>query len=174
MELPTGSVEEIAPQLLGWTVSTCIEGLETSVRLTEVEAYAPSDPAAHSFGGPTRRNATMFGPAGRLYVYLSYGIHWCANVVVGDETNASAVLLRSGDPVKGRPTMIDRRGRDTHLTDGPGKLCQALGIDGRFDGESLSGPRVWLEPGVAPGSYEATPRIGISKATERLWRFVAT
>lgn len=116
----------------------------------------------------------MFGPAGRLYVYLSYGMHWCANVVVGPEGDASAVLLRGGTPVRGRSVMERRRGRSDHLTDGPGKLCQALGIDGSFDGESLDGPRVWLEPGEPPAGWEATPRVGISKATEKLWRFVAT
>ncbi len=173
MPLPAGAVWEIAPQLLGWTFGTRIGGDETSVTLTEVEAYAPDDPAAHSFNGRTPRNATMFGPPGHLYVYLSYGIHWCANVVVGKEGDASAVLLRGGEPLTGRATMIERRGREQNLTDGPGKLCQALGIDGSFDGGPLSGPRVWLEPGEAPSHYEATPRIGISKATERLWRFVA-
>lgn len=174
MQLPTGSVEEIAPRLLGWTVTTRSGDIETTVRLTEVEAYAPDDPAAHSFGGITKRNATMFGPAGRLYVYLSYGIHWCANVVVGSESDASAVLLRAGVPVVGRDTMMQRRGRADHLTDGPGKLCQALAIDGSFDGESLAGPRVWLRPGDPPPSYETTPRVGITKATDKLWRFVAT
>ena len=174
MRLPTGSVEDIAPQLLGSTLTTRVEGLETAVRLTEVEAYAPDDPAAHSYNGMTNRNATMFGPAGHLYVYRSYGIHWCANVVVGEEGDASAVLLRAGEPAVGRDTMIERRGRQDHLADGPGKLCQALGIDGTFDGEPLIGPRIWLEPGEASVAYEATPRIGISKATEKLWRFVAT
>ncbi len=174
MELPAGDAQAIAPQLLGWTLSTCVDGMGTSVRLTEVEAYAPDDPAAHSHGGLTERNATMFGPAGHLYVYMSYGIHWCANVVVGEKGDGSAVLLRAGVPVAGRATMAERRGRDNHLTDGPGKLCQALAIDGTFDGERLTGPRVWLEPGEPPGSYEATPRIGISKAKEKLWRFVAT
>lgn len=173
MELPTGSVDEIAPQLLGWTLTTRASGIATSVKLTEVEAYAPHDPAAHSYRGKTARNATMFGPAGHLYVYLSYGIHWCANIVVGGEGDASAVLLRAGDPLQGVRSMVERRGRADHLTDGPGKLCQALGIDGSFDGASLSGPRVWLVSGAPPAGYEATPRVGISKATDKLWRFVA-
>ena len=173
MDLPAGDVLAVAPQLLGWTLTTRVGGLETRVRLTEVEAYAPDDPAAHSFIGLTERNATMFGPAGNLYVYRSYGIHWCANVVVGESGDASAVLLRGGIPVVGQSVMEQRRGRTDHLSDGPGKLCQALGIDGSFDGEPLTGPRVWLEPGDPPASHQATPRIGISKATERLWRFVS-
>lgn len=173
MDLSAGEVQTIAPRLLGWILSTRVDDVLTSVRISEVEAYAPDDPAAHSYIGRTPRNATMFGPAGHLYVYLSYGVHWCANVVVGPAGDASAILLRAGSPLVGRDTMIRRRGRADHLTDGPGKLCQALGIDGSFDGEPLTGPRVWLEPGEARVSYEATPRIGISKATEKLWRFVA-
>lgn len=172
-QLPTGSVDDIAPLLLGWQLSTVVDDVTTTIRLTEVEAYAPDDPAAHSYRGQTERNATMFGPGGHLYVYLSYGIHWCANVVVGGAGDASAVLLRAGVPLEGLSAMAARRGRRDHLTDGPGKLCQALGIDGSFDGEPLSGPRVWLRHGPQP-RYEATPRIGISKATEKLWRFVAT
>ena len=174
MELPAGDVQAIAPRLLGWTITTKVDGTATSVRLTEVEAYAPSDPASHSYNGLTERNATMFGPPGHLYVYLSYGIHWCANVVVGEEGDASAVLLRAGVAVEGMTAMIERRGRMDRLTDGPGNLCQALGIDGSFDGEPLTGPRVWLEPGEQSPSYEATTRIGISKAKDRPWRFVAT
>lgn len=173
MELPAGEVQAIAPLLLGWTLRTRVDGLETSIRLSEVEAYAPTDPASHSFNGETSRNRSMFLSAGHLYVYRIYGVHWCANVVTGPAGRGEAVLLRAGVPVRGRDTMVRRRGRADHLADGPGKLCQALGIDGTFDGEMLTGPRVWLEPGEEPDVVEATPRIGISKATDTPWRFVA-
>ena len=165
----------VAEGLLGWTLVSNVGGLETAVIITETEAYAGSDdPASHAYRGMTKQNAVMFGPAGRLYVYRSYGIHWCMNVVVGEEGLAHAVLLRGGEPARGQPTMVRRRGRDSNLTDGPGKLCQALGVTGAHDGADLRRGPVRLEPGpgVAGRAVERTPRIGISKATDRLWRFV--
>ncbi len=111
------------------------------IRITEVEAYGGSDDAAsHAFRGKTNRNAVMFGPPGHLYVYLSYGIHCCANVVCGPEGIATAVLLRAGTAVEGESTIRSRRGEGVpaaRLLDGPGKLCQALGIDRSFDGADL-------------------------------------
>lgn len=168
-------VTEAARGLLGWRLNSGEGGLTTEVVLTEVEAYGGSaDPASHAYRGPTRRNASMFLEAGTLYVYRSYGMHWCANVVVGPAGDGAAVLLRGGLPTTGRSEMEARRGRSDHLTDGPGKLCQAMGIDGSHDGTSLvDGPIVLLPPvDERMSSVEATVRIGISKATDRLWRFI--
>ena len=117
----------------------------------------------------------MFAAAGTLYVYRSYGAHWCANVVTGREGEGQAVLMRGGLPEWGVETMISRRGRDDHLCDGPGKLTQALGMDGRHDGLVLAAGREMgmEESGMGPLEWRSTPRVGISKATERLWRLVA-
>jgi DNA-3-methyladenine glycosylase len=151
-------------------------------RIVEVEAYrGEEDPASHAFRGPTARNTVMFGPPGHLYVYFSYGVHWCANVVCGRAGTAQAVLLRALDPIDGLPLMRQARWRDQRRQDdrdlcrGPGRLCQALGIDKRFDGEDLVavGSSVWLaDDGLAPPARPlATPRVGISVGTDRLWRF---
>lgn len=175
-ELPTGTVDEVASGLLGWLLTTVIDGVTTGVVLTEVEAYGGADdPASHAFTGRTERNAAMFERPGTLYTYLSYGIHTCANVAVGPEGRPGAVLLRGGVPFVGRTVMAARRGRTDQLADGPGKLCQALGIGLVHDGSHLLDPDgpVRLVPGPAPGAVEATPRIGITKATDRRWRFVA-
>ncbi len=165
----------VAQSLLGWTLVSDVGGRSTAVTITETEAYAGADdPASHAYRGRTRRNQAMFGPAGSLYVYRSYGIHWCMNVVVGEEGLPHAVLLRAGEPSQGRNTMVGRRGRESNLTDGPGKLCQALGVTGDLDGHDLRKVPVRLRagPGLDGRSVERTPRIGISKATDRLWRFV--
>ena len=115
----------------------------------------------------------MFAEAGTLYVYRSYGIHWCANIVTGPPGVGAAVLIRGGRPVEGIDTMVQRRGRSTDLCNGPGKLCQALGITGDHDGlDVLAQAEVSLRAGLSV-SWHATPRIGISRATRRHWRFVA-
>jgi DNA-3-methyladenine glycosylase len=152
-----------------------------ALRLTEVEAYSGSgvDPAAHSHRGPTPRAAIMFGPPGRLYVYFSYGVHWCANVVVGREGDGEAVLLRAGEVVVGEELARSRRpaartARD--LAGGPARLTQALAI-GRDDlGTDLLDPAspVRLHRGPAPTAISAGPRVGISLATELPWRFWET
>lgn len=163
-----------APRLLGCRLVSEIEGRRAVVEIAEVEAYREDDPASHSFAGPTRRNRTMFGRGGLLYVYRSYGVHWCANVVTGPEGKGAAVLLRGGVPIEGEELMRARRGRDDHLVDGPGKLCQALGITGEHDGvDLLAGGPLRLEPGPPPRRVVVTPRVGISKAKEKPWRFVA-
>lgn len=173
-ELLDGTVFDVAARLIGCELITEFEGRRTSVVVSEVEAYAgPDDPASHAYRGPTPRNRSMFGPAGSLYVYRSYGIHWCMNIVVGDVGVPHAVLLRGGVPATGIETMEERRGRNDHLTDGPGKLCQALGVTGDHDGSSvLEGP-VRLEPGTGTSRVRRTPRIGISVAKRRPWRYVA-
>lgn len=170
-----GSVLEVADRLLGKLLVTRLEGVTTSVLICEVEAYGGADdPASHASAGPRPRNRSMFAPAGTLYVYRSYGVHWCANVVTGQQGDGQAVLLRGGIPQRGVETMIARRGRDDHLCDGPGKLTQALGLEGRHDGLALwDNPEVWLETGAPPPGRRLTPRIGISKATGRPWRLVA-
>jgi DNA-3-methyladenine glycosylase len=148
------------------------------VRIVEVEAYRGSaDPASHAFRGPTRRNRTMFGPPGGLYVYFSYGMHWCANVVCELPGDAGAVLLRAGEPVLGVGSMQARRPaarRDRDLASGPARLCQALGIDGTLDGTDLRAGPVWIrDDGVAPPATPVvTPRVGITRATEARWRWV--
>lgn len=145
---------------------------ECAGRIVEVEWYDQSDPASHSFRGPTPRCATMFGPPGRLYVYRSYGIHWCANLVCGPAGTASAVLIRALEPTAGLDRMRARRGvaSDRLLCAGPGRLCQALGIDGTFDGARIGGERVRLVHGRRPERIAVGPRIGLSVATDRPWR----
>lgn len=164
---------DVAPELLGWAFATTIGGVHAAVRLTEVEAYMGSDdPASHAYRGPTRRTAPMFGPPGYVYVYLSYGIHACVNIVTGAEGVGQAVLLRGGEVIAGAATMAERRGRTDHLADGPGKLAQALGLTTRYSGHPIDGDVIDLRAGPPPGTIRPTPRIGISKATDRPWRFI--
>lgn len=163
-----------APGLLGWRLRTELGGEPTEVVLNEVEAYAGfDDPASHAYRGETKRNRAMFGPPGTVYVYRSYGIHWCMNVVVGDTGTPHAVLLRGGHPSEGTEVMRRRRGRGDHLADGPGKLTQALGVSGEHDGSSVFEGPVQLLPGDRAPQVISTPRIGISKAAERPWRYLA-
>ncbi|MEZ5176059.1 MAG: DNA-3-methyladenine glycosylase [Acidimicrobiia bacterium] len=168
------SATEVAPRLLGCVFSTRIDGRLTAVELTEVEAYmGVDDPASHAYRGETARTAPMFARGGLIYVYLSYGVHHCVNVVTGPQGAAQAVLLRGGTPVEGREIMEHRRGRSQHLADGPGKLGQALGLTTRHSGLPIDNARIGLAPGKAPTRVLATPRVGISRAKDRLWRFVA-
>lgn len=172
-ELLGSDVLTVAPGLLGRRLVSTIGGVTTAVVIDEVEAYdAGNDPASHAYRGETPRNRSMFGPNGTLYVYRSYGIHWCMNVTCGPEGWASAVLLRGGRPVEGVETMVARRGREDHLTDGPGKLCQALAVTGDHDGTSVFEGPVRVEGEPEDGVTVATPRIGISKAVDYPWRFV--
>ena len=176
LSLLDSDVLAVAPRLLGCRLATAFDGDPTEIVITEVEAYGGvGDPASHAYRGRTPRNAPMYEAAGTLYVYRSYGIHWCANVVTGPKGEASAVLIRGGHPVVGLERMRDRRGRVNHLTDGPGKVCAALGITGGDDGSSLIDGPVRLIAGDPLGvlSVETTPRIGISHAVDRPWRFVA-
>jgi len=150
-----------------------------SVRIVEVEAYAGAeDPGSHGFRGPTKRNATMFGPPGHLYVYFTYGMHWCANVVGGTEGVASGVLLRAAAPLTGIEAMRARRAaarRDTQLCSGPARLAQALGLAGAHDGTDLvRGAVRLLDDGTPPpGSPAVTTRVGlrVGRGDEHPWRF---
>jgi DNA-3-methyladenine glycosylase len=147
-------------------------------RIVEVEAYrGAEDPASHAYRGETKRNAVMFGPAGHLYVYFTYGMHWCANVVCATEGVAQAVLIRALAPVSGLEAMRASRPaarRDRDLCSGPAKLCQALGIVGADDGSDLLGRSTILlcDDGVPPPGRPARgARVGITSATEVLWRW---
>ena len=141
--------------------------------IVETEAYEPTDPASHSFGGRKARNATMFGPPGRLYVYRSYGIHWCANVVCCDEGVGAAVLLRALEPTAGLDVMRARRGLDDIrlLAAGPGRLTEALDISDAHDGLDVLAAPVATRPPEAAVEVVVSPRIGITRATDRLWRY---
>jgi len=168
-----GPVLDVAPRLLGAT----LRHGDVAVRLTEVEAYdGPDDPGSHAYRGRTRRNAVMFGPSGVLYVYFTYGMHHCANVVVGPVDRPSAVLLRAGEVVDGLASArARRRGSDRDLARGPARLCQALGIDLSHDGTDLSRGDLTLTLTDSPGGdVSAGPRVGLRQAAERPWRFWLT
>ena len=159
---------EAARALIGWTL--LVDGVGGTV--VEAEAYHHEDPASHSFPGPTPRNAVMFGPPGRAYVYRSYGVHWCLNLVCGPEPG-SAVLFRALEPTHGLEIMRARRGlaEPRQLCSGPGKLCQALGVTRAHDGLAMDAPPFTLIPPEHAPALVSGPRIGISRAADRPWRF---
>jgi DNA-3-methyladenine glycosylase len=168
-----GPVLEVAPRLL----NAVLRHGDVAVRLTEVEAYAgPDDPGSHAYRGMTRRNAVMFGPAGRLYCYFTYGMHVCANVTVGPDQTPSAVLLRAGEVVEGAELARGRRARavDRDLARGPARLCRALGIELDDNGIDLSAGPVTLELGSPPDDVSSGPRVGLRGAADRPWRFWIT
>ncbi len=166
---------ELAPELLGKLLFCHGRG----GRIVEVEAYGGGDdPGSHAYRGATRRNATMFGPPGRLYVYLIYGVHWCANLVCRRDGEAGAVLVRALVPTEGVAEMRRRRAkarRDRDLCSGPARLCQALGIDGRHDGCDVTtgdrGVSVYDDGTAPPARPGRSPRIGLSAGAERRWRW---
>ena len=166
-----GPVLEVAPRLLG----AVLRHGEVAVRLTEVEAYdGPHDPASHAHRGETPRSSVMFGPSGHLYVYFTYGMHHCCNVVCGETGRASAVLFRAGEVVEGIAVARSRRPgvRDSELARGPALLCRALDIDLSHNRVELSGGEVTLTPATAPpGPIRTGPRVGVRHAAERPWRF---
>ena len=160
---------ELAPALIGATF--LLDGVGGII--VETEAYTHDDPASHSFKGRTRRNAAMWGPPGNAYVYHSYGLHWCFNIVCGPEGSGSAVLIRALEPRSGLPIMVERR-RATDprlLCRGPGRLCQALAITGALDGRSLLAAPFTLLARPQPVLIATGPRIGITQAADRPWRF---
>jgi len=154
-----------------------VDGIPAEVVIVETEAYlGADDPASHAatLAGPTERNRAMFGPAGRAYVYLIYGMHWCANVVTGEEGRGEAVLLRGAEPLSGSGAMTRRRAGRKPLLAGPGRLCQALAIDGALYGHPLDEPPLVLRAGwtVPDEDVAVTGRIGVTSAADRLLRFV--
>lgn len=170
----------VAPALIGWALTHHSPDGPVTIELTEVEAYAgEADPASHAWRGRTARNAVMFGPAGRLYVYLSHGLHYCANVVTGPEGEASAVLLRAGRVVEGVDLAQRRRGERVaarSLARGPGCVGQALGLTRQHNGANLldGGPLVLRPPTGSPAAVSSGPRVGVSRATEWPWRYWRT
>ena len=174
-ELLAGDSVDVAPRLLN---AVLVHG-DRAVRIVEVEAYrGEEDPASHAYRGPTRRNASMFGAPGHLYVYFTYGMHWCANVVCGPEGRARAVLLRAGAPLFGLDAMRAARpaARSTaDLCSGPAKLCQAMGIERAHDGLDLLEPagavRLLSDGHAPPDDPGVGPRVGIRAAADAPWRW---
>jgi DNA-3-methyladenine glycosylase len=161
---------DVARLLIGTTV--LVDGV--GGRIVETEAYDQGDAASHTFGGPTIRNASMFGPPGRTYIYRSYGIHWCLNFVCREAGHGAGVLIRAIEPLLGLDTMRERRGLDDArlLCSGPGRLCQALGLGIAHNGMPLDAPPFELIAGPdLPPEVVTGPRIGISKAMDMPWRF---
>jgi len=163
------SVNQVAAELIGATL--LVDGV--GGRIVEVEAYHHTDPAAHSFRGRTVRNAVMFGPPGYAYVYRSYGVHWCLNFVCEPEGSASAVLIRALEPTAGLGVMRRRRGvsNERLLCSGPGRLCEALGVTAAHYGLPLDRPPFEILPRPAAVDIVAGPRIGITKAVDKPWRY---
>jgi DNA-3-methyladenine glycosylase len=163
------SVHEVAPNLIG--VTLLVDGVGGII--VEVEAYHHTEPAAHSYNGLTPRNAVMFGPAGFVYVYRSYGIHWCVNFVCEKAGSASAVLIRALEPTHGIPAMRRRRGvhDERSLCSGPGKLTEALGITHAHNGLALDKPPMALYAPTAKPDVVTGLRIGLTKAVELPWRY---
>jgi DNA-3-methyladenine glycosylase len=163
------SVHQVAPDLIGATL--LVNGVGGVI--VEVEAYHHTEPAAHSFRGPTPRNSVMFGPPGFAYVYRSYGIHWCVNFVCEKEGSASAVLIRALQPTHGIPAMRRRRGLhdERSLCSGPGKLCEALGITAAHNGLPLDAPPIALQARIGSVEVVSGVRIGITKAVDLPWRY---
>ncbi len=159
----------VARQLIGATL--LVDGV--GGRIVETEAYDREDPASHSFAGPTARNAAMFGPPAHAYVYRSYGIHWCLNIVCREDGHGAGVLVRAIEPLAGLERMRERRGLDDLrlLCAGPGRVGQALGITHAHNGLAIDAPPFELLPASGRPRAISGPRIGISKAVEQPWRF---
>jgi len=168
---------EVGPDLLGRILVRRLgDGRLLSARIVETEAYQEDDPASHSYRGRTNRTEVMFGPPGHLYVYFTYGMHHCMNVVTGSDGEGSAVLLRAAEPLEGVQEMVRRRGTDDPraLCSGPGRLCQALGIARQENGlDLMRGHELWLLEGspVLPSGIDVGSRVGIRSGTEHPWRF---
>lgn len=167
-----GDPVDVARELIGTLLVRELDGDVLIGRVVEAEAYGADDPASHSYRGQTRRNRSMFGPAGHAYVYRSHGVHHCLNAVTVPGT---AVLIRALEPLEGQEEMSRRRGvhRERLLCAGPGRLCQALGIDLGLDGTDLTlGEGLWFAAGDPAPAVTATPRVGLTVAADRPWRFV--
>jgi DNA-3-methyladenine glycosylase len=162
-------VHEVAPDLIG--VALLVDGV--GGRIVEVEAYDQEDPASHGFRGETPRTRAMFGPPGHAYVYRSYGIHWCLNLVCDEPGRADAVLVRALEPTHGLDAMRARRGLEAErmLCSGPGKLCEALDVTRAHDGLPLDEPPFELLARDGTPEIATGPRIGITQAAELSWRY---
>ncbi len=176
VQLLEGSAEQVARRLLGARLISEFDGERTVGVIVETEAYlGVDDPASHAAArvGRTRRNASMFGPAGQAYVYLIYGMHWCMNVVTGGAGNPSAVLLRALDPIEGCEIMSRRRHGRREIASGPGRLGQAMRIDGSCNRRDLSRPPLTVAGGwpVADATVGVSPRIGVTRADDWPLRF---
>lgn len=170
----SGEVTACAQRLLGCLLVRELNGKTLVGKIVETEAYHQRDAASHSYRGKTPRTEIMFGPAGFAYVYFTYGMHYCFNVVTGVKDEGSAVLIRAVEPIEGVDEMIVRRGhKGVELTNGPAKLCYALGIDREFNKHDLRKPplQIIAQPKILSSKIVATTRIGISKDTHRNWRF---
>lgn len=168
------SAPEAARLLLGWRLFVALGGRRAAGRIVETEAYTEDDPACHAYRGrQTLRNAPMFGPPGTIYVYLTYGLHYCLNIVTGPAGRGEAVLLRAVEPLGG--TGINRPVgsplADVKAAAGPGKLCKLFGIDKSLSGRRLGDGALWLLPPEQPVPWTCSPRIGISRARSRPWRY---
>lgn len=172
LEMPA---EEVAPRLLGCEVVREINGQKLIGRIVETEAYDQTDAASHSYRGQTPRTEVMFGRAGHLYVYFTYGMHYCSNIVCGPAGHGSAVLIRAVEPLEGIEVMAqNRHGTAEHnLTNGPAKFCQAFAIDKPWNGHDLRQPPLKLiaKPALNQSQIVQTTRIGISEARENPWRW---
>jgi DNA-3-methyladenine glycosylase len=170
-----GRAEEVAPRLLGCLLVRELDGRQLIGRIVEVEAYDQTDAASHSHHGRTPRTDIMFGPSGFLYVYFTYGMHYCMNVVCGLEGYGSAVLIRALEPVEGREVMAQNRNGKTgvEVANGPAKACQALAIDKCLNGHDLreSPLKLIVQPPLDPTQIVQTTRIGITHAKDVPWRF---
>lgn len=164
-----------AERLLGSLLVADLDGKPVRLKIVETEAYDQSDAASHSYKGKTPRSKTMFGPAGHLYVYFTYGMHYCCNIVVGEEGEGAAVLIRAVEPLDHKAILSERRGgrTGTQLTNGPAKLCQALGITKALNGHNLLKPplRLQLLPPLPIEEIVRTTRIGLREARDIPWRF---
>jgi DNA-3-methyladenine glycosylase len=170
-----GSSEAVAPRLLGCRLIRELDGQRIVCRIVETEAYDQDDVASHSCRGETPRTAVMFGPPGHLYVYFTYGMHYCCNIVTGPVGRGAAVLIRALEPLEGSEVMAANRGGrfGAAISNGPAKLCQALEIDKGWNGHNLQEPplRLELRPALPATAIVQTTRIGISQAKELPWRF---
>lgn len=168
---------DTAQRLLGCELTRTLDGEQIRVRIVETEYYDQTDAASHSYRGKTPRTEIMFGPAAHLYVYFTYGMHYCCNVVLGEEGTGAAALIRAVEPITGVDTLMRRRGRTgAELTNGPAKLCAALGIDRALNGHDLAREPLALtmRPALAASVVTTTTRIGISRAVDKPWRFYVT
>jgi DNA-3-methyladenine glycosylase len=171
----SGPSEEVAPRLVGALLMRELNGRRLVGRIVETEAYSQEDAASHSYRGRTPRTEIMFGPAGCLYVYFTYGMYYCMNVVCGPAGQGAAVLIRALEPVEGGEHMSANRGGRTgvDIANGPAKACQAIAVDRALNGHNLAEPplQLVLQPPVPPDKIVQTTRIGITRAIDRPWRF---